>query len=73
MTKTTIELPFKVIGRSKRCFVVRTDSNKDCFITVNNLYKIMTDKTTNWKEVEQYDENRGTFNNWIAVLEPKIF
>lgn len=71
--KTTIELPFKVIGRSKKCFLVRTASNKECFITVNNLYKIMTDKTVSWKEVERYNECTGVFNNWIAILEPKIF
>ena len=72
-TTHTIELPFKIIGRSKRCFLVLTASNKECFITVNNFYKIMTDKTITWKEVKRYNETTGNFNTWIAILEPRIF
>lgn len=69
----TIELPFEVIGRSKKCFVVLTPSNIECFITVNNFYKIMTDKTITWKAVQRCDECTGRLNNWIAILEPRIF
>lgn len=68
-----MQLPFEIIGRSKKCFIVRTTSMTECFISVGNTYEIMSNPSTKWEVMERYNPHTGRCNKWIVVMKPKFF